>query len=52
MKIVFCCDPNAAEFKEELMEYVKELGFSIIKTKEYKTNKHVFVEPSGRKGIC
>ena len=38
--------------KDTSLEYVKELGFSIIKTKEYKTNKHVFVEPSGRKGIC
>lgn len=29
MKIVFGCDPNAAEFKEELMEYVKELGHEV-----------------------
>ena len=29
MKIVFGCDPNAAEFKEELMEYVKELGHQV-----------------------
>ena len=38
--------------KDADFEYVKKFGFSIIKTKEYKTNKHVFVEPSGRKGIC
>ncbi len=38
--------------KDTDFEYVKKFGFSIIKTKEYKTNKHVFVEPSGRKGIC
>lgn len=38
--------------KDTSFEYVEELGFSIIKTKEYKTNKHVFIEPSGRKGIC
>lgn len=38
--------------KDTDFEYVKEFGFSIIKTKEYKTNKHVFMEPSGRKGIC
>ena len=24
--------------------YVKELGFVIVKEKEYKTNKHVFIE--------
>lgn len=27
MKIAFGCDPNAEEFKQELMEYVKELGY-------------------------
>ena len=26
MKVAFGCDPNAEEFKQELMEYVKELG--------------------------
>ncbi len=29
MKIVFGCDPNATEFKEKLMEYVKELGHEV-----------------------
>lgn len=38
--------------KETGFDYVEELGFSIIKTKIYKTNKHVFIEPAGRKEIC
>lgn len=38
--------------KETSFEYVQTLGFSIIKTKNYKTNKHVFLEPAGRKEIC
>ncbi len=38
--------------KETAFDYVEELGFSIIKSKEYKTNKHVFLEPAGRKEIC
>ena len=38
--------------KDTEFDYVEELGFSVIKTKIYKTNKHVFIEPSGRKGIC
>lgn len=38
--------------KETKFEYVEDLGFSIIKSKEYKTNKHVFIEPAGRKEIC
>jgi ribose 5-phosphate isomerase B len=29
MKIVFGCDPNAQEFKEHLMAYVKELGHEV-----------------------
>ena len=29
MKVVFGCDPNAAEFKLELMEYVKGLGHEV-----------------------
>lgn len=29
--------------KETSFDFVDELGFSIIKTKEYKTNKHVFI---------
>lgn len=38
--------------KETLFDYLEELGMSVIKTKEYKTNKHVFIEPLGRKEIC
>lgn len=33
-------------------DYLEEMGLSIIRTKEYKTNKHIFVEPAGRKIIC
>ena len=38
--------------KDTEFDYVEEMGFSVIKNKIYKTNKHVFIEPSGRKGIC
>ena len=38
--------------KNTEFDYVEDLGFSIIKTKEYKTNKHVFIESAGRKDIC
>ncbi|MEE1228669.1 MAG: RpiB/LacA/LacB family sugar-phosphate isomerase [Lachnospiraceae bacterium] len=29
MKVVFGCDPNATDFKKELMEYVKGLGHEV-----------------------
>ena len=38
--------------KETEFDYVERLGFSIIKEKVYKTNKHVFLEIAGRKEIC
>ncbi len=38
--------------KETEFDYIEDLGFSMIKSKEYKTNKHVFLEPAGRKEIC
>lgn len=38
--------------KETVFDYVEKLGFTIIKIKEYKTNKHVFLEVAGRKEIC
>ena len=38
--------------KDTQFDYLEEIGMSLIKTKEYKTNKHVFVEPVGRKEIC
>lgn len=38
--------------RETSFDYLDDLGFQIIKEKVYKTNKHVFIEPSGRKEIC
>ena len=38
--------------KETKFDYAEDLGYHIIKEKEYKTNKHVFLEPVGRKEIC
>ena len=38
--------------KETSFDYLDDLGFQVIKEKVYKTNKHVFIEPSGRKEIC
>ncbi len=38
--------------KDTSFDYVEELGYSVIKVKEYKTNKHVFLEPAGRKKVC
>lgn len=38
--------------RETEFDYLEELGFTLLKTKEYKTNKHVFIEPAGRKEIC
>ena len=32
--------------------YLEDLGYSVLKTKVYKTNKHVFLEKTGRKEIC
>ena len=32
--------------------YIGELGFSLIKEKRYKTNKHVFFEKAGKEEIC
>ncbi len=32
--------------------YLEELGFVLIKEKEYKTNKHVFIEKAGKEEIC
>ena len=29
MKIVMACDPNAAAFKQEMMEFVRELGHEV-----------------------
>ncbi len=38
--------------KETDMAYASDLGYDLLKTKEYKTNKHVFFTPSGRKEKC
>lgn len=38
--------------KETDFSYVPDLGFRIIKEKEYKTNKHVFIEKEGKREIC
>ena len=32
--------------------YLEDLGFVLIKEKEYKTNKHVFIEKAGKEEIC
>ena len=32
--------------------YLEDLGFTLIKEKEYKTNKHVFIEKAGKEMIC
>ncbi len=33
-------------------DYLEELGLRMIKTKEYKTNKHVFIEKEGKQEVC
>ena len=38
--------------KETDFDYIDSLGFSLIKEKVYKTNKHIFLELAGRKEIC
>lgn len=38
--------------KETDFSYLKELNFSVIKEKVYKTNKHVFIEKAGKEEVC
>lgn len=38
--------------KDTEFSYLRELGFSEIKTKEYKTNKHVFIEKERGEEVC
>ncbi len=38
--------------KETDFTYLNDLGFTMLKEKVYKTNKHVFLEKSGKEEIC
>ncbi|GAA0792882.1 16S rRNA (guanine(966)-N(2))-methyltransferase RsmD [Faecalicatena orotica] len=38
--------------KETDFSYLEELGFSLIREKTYKTNKHVLIEKAGKEEIC
>ena len=38
--------------KETDFSYLNELGFYMIKEKNYKTNKHVFIGKEGKEEIC
>ena len=38
--------------KEEDFSYLESFGFSVTKTKEYKTNKHVFIERERGEEVC
>ncbi|MDU7708412.1 MAG: 16S rRNA (guanine(966)-N(2))-methyltransferase RsmD [Clostridium sp.] len=38
--------------RETDFSYLEGLGFSMLKEKEYKTNKHVFIEKAGKEEIC
>ncbi len=38
--------------KETDFSYADDLGFSVIREKVYKTNKHVFLEKAGKEVIC
>ena len=38
--------------KETDFSYLNALGFSMIKEKVYKTNKHVFIERTGKEEVC
>lgn len=38
--------------KQTEFDYIEDLGFSLIKEKIYKTNKHVFLELAERKEVC
>lgn len=38
--------------KETDFSYLQTLGYNLIKVKDYKTNKHVFIEVKGEKKIC
>lgn len=38
--------------KETDFAYLEEIGFTLVKEKVYKTNKHVFIEKAGKEEIC
>lgn len=38
--------------KETDFSYLESFGFSVIKTKEYKTNKHLFIERERGEEVC
>lgn len=38
--------------KETDFSYIEDLGFYLIKEKNYKTNKHVFIGKEGKEEIC
>ena len=38
--------------RETDFSYVEALGFTVIREKIYKTNKHVFIEKAGVEDIC
>lgn len=38
--------------KETDFSYLSDLGFSLVKEKIYKTNKHVFIEKAGKEEVC
>ena len=38
--------------KDTRFDYVEDLGFSLVREKIYKTNKHVFIEKAGVEEIC
>jgi len=55
MRIAIGCDPNAAEFKTELMKYVMELGYEV---KDYGSDDPIYANVAFRvaedvaAGIC
>lgn len=38
--------------RETKFSYLKDLGFTLLKEKVYKSNKHVFLEKAGKEEIC
>ena len=38
--------------KETDFSYAEDMGFTVLREKVYKTNKHVFLERAGKEEIC